>query len=350
MFDNDDYNPILPSSLLAFDHDGVTDAYKNSKSNFSLKTGIVIKSYDTNDPQNVSGVAVEYDVLTIDQSKDHGTSGVIYKKCLSVDGFGGLSDFMEAKLRPASDKKVIKDAEIGNSDGAIVMLLCINGIEDRGVIIGSLKHPGRKTRLDKEAGLHLEGEYNGLNWKIDKDGALAVTFRSATDSKGKASDEKSGGSNFKIEKDGSIELNDNNKEKIRIDKTNKTVTINAEKDISNTTEGNFNVTAKQSTNVTTTKDILMAASGNCKLTSQGDFTVEAQASGNLKASSWNIKADDFIEARAGSIRLSSSQVMVGQGGTPAVINSTQVLTFVPPGIPSIGIMIGPFSGSVFIAN
>lgn len=350
MFDNDDYNPILPSSLLAFDHEGVTDAYKNSKSNFSLKTGVIIKSYDIDDSQNVSGVAVEYDVLTIDQSKDHGTSGVIYKKCMRIDGFGGLSDFMEAKLRPASDKKVIKDGEIINSDGAIVMLLCINGIEDRGVIIGSLKHPGRKTRLDKEAGQHLEGEYNGLNWKIDKDGAFTVTFRSATDSKGKANDEKAGGTNFRMEKDGSVEVSDNNKEKIRIDKTNKTISINAEKDISNVTEANFNITSKESVNVTSTKDIIMAASGNCKLTSQGDFTVDAQASGNLKAGSWNIKADDYVEARAGSIRLSSSQVMVGQGGTPAVISSTQVLTFVPPGIPSIGIMIGPFSGSVFISS
>jgi hypothetical protein len=179
------YIPILNSSLQSISG-GDYNSYNKSFNDLTLKVGIVIKKYDTDDANNITKAAPEYDVLAVSQEKDMGTASVIYKRCQVLQNFGGIGDFMEHKLREP-DKDPLKPKE--NEDpkeenGSIVLLMCLHGSQDNGIIIGALQHPKRKTTLTPDKGHHLEGEFNGVNWQINKDGELLLTYKSKTDNDG----------------------------------------------------------------------------------------------------------------------------------------------------------------------
>lgn len=342
------YIPVVNSSLLDFASDEF-DAHNVNYSDLSLKSGVVLKSYGVDDPNNVSKQHVEYDVLVYKQDGDLGTSTAIYKKCKAMESFGGVSDFMEVKLRePEKDLKKEQDPQ--KDTGAIVLLLCLNGNQEKGIIIGSLAHPNRDTTLTKEKGHHLEGEFNGLNWQINKDGAMTVTFGSAKNAKGEPQDEEAAGSILKIEKNGSIEFTDGNKETIRVDKAEKFISLVAEGDITAKADANVSIEAGENLTAKATADLIAEAEGNAMIKSGGEMSVEAGGALSMKAPDAKVQLDNSLMVKANQIQLQGSQVFVGQGGTPAVVSTTQYQGIGNLGIPVISVAIGPFSSSVFIAQ
>lgn len=342
------YIPVVNSSLLDFSSDEF-DAYNMNYSDMALRSGIVLKSYDIDDPENISKNHVEYDVLVVKQDKDLGTSSTVYKKCKVMESFGGISDFVETRLREP-EKEPKKNENPQDDTGAIVLLLCLNGNQERGIILGCLGHPKRDTTLTKEKGHHLEGEFNGLNWQINKDGAMTVTFGSAKNAKGEAQDEEAAGSILKIEKDGSIEFTDGNKETVRVDKTEKLIDIIAEGDISATSDANVNITAKENISAKATADLIAEAEGNAMIKSGGQMSIEAGGALDAKAPSAQVQIDGSLMVKANQIQLQGSTVFVGQGGAPALVISTQFIGTGNLGAPVISVPMGPFSSSVFIAQ
>jgi hypothetical protein len=319
---------------------------KKLSENMSLRLGVVVEIYDLEDEQNISKMMPEYDVMVV---QDDNT--VNYKNCMAVDSFGGVSDYFMKKLRkPKDSKKVKASGSLKKQNGSIVLMLCIDGSSEQAVIIGSIAHPDRKTgQLTKELGHHMEGEFNGLNWKVDKDGALTITFKSATDNDGKPQDTKAGGSAIKIEKDGSLEAADGNKERIRIDKTKKTIDITAEADISATTDASFNVTAKKNASVKSTADLLADAGGSLMIKSGGSFGIEAKGAFELKAPDVKIQGENGVTVKGSQIVIDAPLINVGNGGTPALILTTQFLGIGNLGAPVFSQAIGPYSATVFIA-
>ena len=186
------YVPTVPSSLLDLNReDSAVDAFVKNFSDYSLKIGLILRVYDIDHKLNVNKKQVEYDVLSFIQDKDLASSPAIYPRCIMADSFGGVGDFFEFKKREPS-KDILKDSSFDLKDGSMVLLLSSNGNAESGVIIGAIQHTNRKTTLTKEAGHHLEGEFNGINWQVNKDGELTITYKSKTDNKGKAQDEEAG--------------------------------------------------------------------------------------------------------------------------------------------------------------
>ena len=164
---------VLPSSLLSKQNTSMVSAFNKIYNNVQLRAGVIIKTYDIDNENNSNKTSVEYDVLVLEQDKDNGTTPITYRKVISMDSFGGMADFFEFKRRPKTKEKSIDN--MTDNDGQLVILLCLDGNAKKGIIIGGMKQAKRLTKLTAKAGLHLEGEYNGLNWKIDKDGAFTVT-------------------------------------------------------------------------------------------------------------------------------------------------------------------------------
>lgn len=367
------YTPVNPSSLLK-PVDKEVSAIKSAYNNFSLKTGIILKTYELDDEDNISKISVEYDVLANDQQGNRGTAPILFKKCMCLESFGGVADFFESKLRGASKDEVRRDGEIEKSDGSLVLLLCINGSEDRAIIVGSVKHPARKTVLTKEAGIHMEGEYNGVNWQVNKDGELTVTFKSASsikDGKVEYQDEEAGGSFIKVDKTGSIDLNDGKTENVKIDKTAQTIDINAEKDISNTTGANFNVTAKKNIDMKCTMDLLIDAQGKSGITIAKDMNLEVTKNFKGKAKMWDLEAETMMKVKTKQMMVegdmmqlqvkqtmlvgtqvivSAPMVMIGAGAAPALTMRTKFIGTGNLGLPVISSPMGPYSPGVFIAT
>ena len=363
------YNTVLPSSLLSFADKEYYDSFTQVFQNVALRIGVVKQIKDIEDKDSsTDNKLVEYDVICFQQDSNKGVIPVVYKGCVTMDSFGGVGDFFEfVKSVPANPS--LKNASI--EDGSYVLLLCIDGTATRGVIIGALPHHDRKSTLKNLKGSkHLEGEYNGLRMKVNKDGELTITFKGATDNKGKPKDPAKGGSQIRMEKDGSVEINDrdldgelkagNNTEakdeskagadyeKIRIDKTKKSIGLNARGDFTETIGANSSSTIKGNTTHKTT-NLVMEAGGTASLKSTGAFNVEAGGAFGLKGPSGTMTFDDSLTVNATAANILAQSIMLGSGGTPAVLLSTLTIGIGNAGVPVVSTMIGPFSSTVFIA-
>jgi hypothetical protein len=339
------YKPVLPSSLLEQRVDSEVDFTRKVNRNMYLKLGTIVDVIDTDAPKNQSEFMVEYDVMVIE---DDNTS--IYKNCISIDSFGGVADFLRYKRRAHKDPKKVKDSgSFKKQNGSMVLLLCLEANGEIAIILGGLPHSDKGKILDPALGHHLEGEFNGINWQIDKDGQFVVTFKSATEADGKVINADAGGAYYKMEKDGSIEVSDGNKEKIRIDKTDKTIDIEAESDISNITDENFIITAKKDVQVKADAKILLEAGGSALFKSKADITVEAMGPFTLKAPNITIDSGGVTTVKASAVQIQASSIQLGSGGGPALTSSLQVLGTGYGGTPVISSVISGFSSTVFIA-
>lgn len=384
MFFNDN-SGVFNSSLYRTADPGEIGSFNHTFRNTALRAGFIVEVYDTDNEKNVSKIVPEYEVVVLEQDQTNAVNAVHYHNCISADGFGGIADFFEMKLRKHINQPKQKDkpldVDFKDKEGTIVLILCLDGASNRGIIIKSLPHPGRINTLTKDKETHMEGEFNGIRWQVNKDGALTITQKTATDNIGKPKEATNAGSQIKLEKDGSIELNDNklaqdlakgNKkpdpnqkeeqakeeeksegvpyEKVRIDRPGQAIQIEARKDISVKTDKNFNVTTKESVTGTIEKDWMFKVQGSANLTIESDYISETKANYKLKAANAEMESDDMFNIKAGSqILLDSTQINIGLGGTPAIIMNTQFVGIGNLGQVVTSIPIGPFSSTVFIA-
>ena len=366
------YTPILPSSLLSFRNPDDFDIGQKFINNTTLKIGVVTDVIEVDNAANITKQGPEYNVMVIAQDKNGGICSESYRNCLRIDMFGGVGEFLDAKLHaPDKAAAVLKSGSLTkDNNGSIVLLLCVDGNTEKGIIIGAIKHPGRKTTLTSDAGKHLEGEYNGINWQVNKDGELVVTYKSSTDNDGKTSDDKAGGTFLKVDKTGSIDINDNTGENIKIDKVAQTVAINATKDIITKTGGNFKLTATKDISASTKSDLIIQAQGKAGITIGKDMNLEVTNALTGKAMSLDLNVQQSIKIQSNQIQINGqqftinspqftisgnqvqirgSQIMLGNGGTPAVTMMSKAIGIGNLGAPVISSFIGPFSSVVMIS-
>src|SRR5581483_1074195 len=279
---------VLPHGLLGENDAAMMSGFNKSYRNFPLRIGVVMASYPVGNDRNKTRLTTEYDLLVFEQNEDKGATSILCRNCMSSEGMGSIADYFEKALRPQKKKKKKGATNLNGQDGAIVLLLCLDAMSDKAIIISSLTHPDRKTNL-KDEGPFLQGEYNGVQIIVNKDGSTSLVFKGATDSEGKPTNSKQGNTTVKIEKDGSFQV-DHDTILFRLDRTQKTATLNAKKDINVVAGGNINMTATGDVNVKCTNANVAAsakavvksgsntevtAGGDCKITSSGKTTVKA---------------------------------------------------------------------------
>lgn len=346
-----DNGTVLPFGLMSHGEAGaLLEGFKKTYQNTSLRVGIVKQSYGIKDSSNVSKLVPEYDVMVFEQNEDRGATVITYKNCMAAAALGSIADFFEANLRKL-EKKTSKGEtpSVKGQNGAVVLVLCLDGMSEKGIIVGALTHPDRKSTL-VDTSPHLEGEYNGVNIKVEKDGSTSLTFKGATDNDGTVTDKEQGDTVMKIEKDGSFQVNHRTITQ-RLDKKGK-ASLTADDDISNTTKKNFNVTTTESINFKATKDfnieiaqLLTKASGSAQLQCQ-KLTVQSSSDISLKGSIITAEAESMASIKAASIVLDGMVSLGGQGGQPVLILSTMFIGVGNLGIPVISNAISGFATKV----
>lgn len=356
---------VPPSGLISMQKSAALSSFNKRFQNTPLRVGIITECFELDDVNNVSQLTPEYTVVTNEQESSGGSASKFktYKNCISADGFGGIADFFEYKLRPTekvfdkkeSDKKTSHD--FTKQNGSTVLILCLDGFSEKAIIIGGIpnlttENP-RQSTLTKDNGLHLEGEYNGVNWQINKEGEFTLTFRSKTDNDGKVADEKAGGTFAKINKEGSVDINTNlegnDETYIRMDKKNKDVGIKAganigftaKKDVATNAEGKITGKAKS--------DIEFAAEGSAKYTSKSAFDIKSDAAVNIKGANIMAESDGSFSIKASEVSVEAPTIQLGSGGSPAVVPTTMFCGTGNKGAPVISMAVGPFSSVVMIA-
>lgn len=340
---------VLPSGLLGMNPGASSDGFKKTYQNNSIRMGIVIKTYGVNDPGNMTGLAPEYDVSVFEQHENKSSTVITYKNCLSSEGLGSIADYFEMTLRTQNKKSGI-NIDTKNQNGAVVLVLCLNGVSDKGIIIGALTHPDRETTLVDD-GPRLTGEYNGVQIKVNPDGSTSLIFKGATDNDGNVIDSSQGNTTLSIEKDGSYQV-DHKTITQRLDKSG-VASLKADDDITNTTKKSFSVNADQDVNLTATKNMNFSAaqfaakiSGSASLDcASGSIT--ATGSLDVKAAQVNVQAQGLIQMQAPVIVMDGLVNLGGSGGQPVLILQTTFLGIGNLGAPVISRAISGFANKVY---
>ena len=304
-----DNGSVLPHGLLGISAKSSVGAFNKTYKNTSLRMGIITAIYPFDDDNNHSGLTTEYDVVVFEQNEDRGATTQLYKNCMAAEGLGSIADFLEMNRRPLLEKTSSgQGINTTGQDGAIVLLLCMDGNSDKGVIVGSITHPDRPTNLMSNKP-YLEGEYNGLNVVINNDGSTTLTFKGATDNKGVPIDSTQATTTVKIEKDGTFQIN-NETVTLRLDRTVGTATLKAKTNVDVTVdEGDITATATKGNITCTAKgNITASAEGNLAATAKGNITADAE--GNLVATA---KGDITMDGSGGKLKLSGAKVAIGAG-------------------------------------
>lgn len=338
---------VLPHGLLGVDRSAMMEGFKKSYQNSSLRIGIVISVYPIGDAKNITNLAPEYDVIVFEQNENKGSTPITYRNCLSSEGLGSMADFFEKTIRV--QKKKGKTIDTKNQNGAVVLILCLNGVSDKGIIIGAITHPDRTSTLIDE-GPRLEGEFNGVNIKVEKDGSTTLTFKGATDNDGKIIDPSQGNTVVAIEKDGSFQTSHKTITQ-RLDKSG-AASLTADDNISNTTKKTFSVTATEDITLTATKNASITAqemvakiSGSASLEC-GSGTVKSEGAFGIKASTISAEAQSMVNIKAPSVVIEGQVALGGQGGLPVLTLGTIIFGIGNLSMPVISRAIAGFSFKV----
>lgn len=267
---------VLPSGLLSNNIKTLMGGFNKSYNNTYLRIGVIINSYDISDPNNRSKLTTEYDVSVIEQNQDIGVTSIVYKNCMSSDGLGSVADFFEKTFRKM-EQKTTKGSGINlkGQNGAVVLLLCLDGMSEKGIIIGGFPHPDRNTTLTSE-GPSLQTEFNGVNLKINQDGSTGITVKGPTDNNGNIKSPIN--TNINVESNGSVQI------------TNNSVTFRLD------SSGAVTITAQGAININ--------AQGNTEINSQGNL--------DIKCSKANVVS-------SGDAIVEGSSIKLGQGASESLI-------------------------------
>ncbi len=342
---------VLPSGLLSHNPMAHLDGFKKTYQNTSIKVGIVVATYAITDENNISKLFQEYDVLAFEQNENSGASVGIYKNCPMASALGGLADWFEMSIRKVETITTKGPVpQISGQNGSVVLLMCLNGFSDTGVIVGALKHPDRPTTIVADEP-HLEGEYNGVHIIVNADGSTSLTFQGATDNNGDQIDSTQGNTVMSIEKDGSYQVSHSTVTQ-RLDRNGK-ATLTTQDDITNDTQTNFNVTTQKDVNINATGDLnatidalSITASGSAQLQCQ-KLEVQSQSDLNLTGQSFSVSAETMAGIKAPTISLDGNVSLGSGGGGQPLLTMSAVFSGIGNlGLPVISTAISGFTTSV----
>lgn len=342
---------VLPSALMGIAND-LMSGFNKTYNNNVLRSGIVVKSYDVSDDSNISKLVPEYDVVVIEQDGNRAITPITYKNCVAASSLGSIADFLEVRLRAQKNVKNKKTGgkDFSGQDGAIVLLLCLDGASEKPIIIGCLSHPNRKSKLVGKEKI-LSGEFNGLAISVADDGSANITFKGATDHDGKPVDTEQGNTTIDIEKDGSVQLK-NKGSTVRVEKKGNfllknegTTTVATKKNTTITTDENFSTTSKKDSSMKMSKYIL-EAQGSASMKAQS-FDITGQSKVDLKGMMVSISGDSQVMIKGATVTISGQVFIGGAGGQPMLLPSTQFIGIGNLGAPVISTPIGPFTTTSF---
>src|SRR5688572_10116517 len=158
MQDNGD---VVPHFLRTYSTEKSTDG--GVFDDIKLLLGEVKDIIYPDDKRSRSKKNIEY--LVYAQKISNGMVVTQEYRCVISNMFGGLADQAIYTLRV--DESDNKTKEVAGN-GSKVLFFCINGQQQRGVIIGGVRDPADEKKPAKDLGHHLYWAFNGITALINK--------------------------------------------------------------------------------------------------------------------------------------------------------------------------------------
>jgi hypothetical protein len=234
--------------------------------------GQIEKVHFIDDTTNTSGGKfVQYDVSV---RESHGGQSLFTGIPRISLVAGGTNDFDETILEPndiAFVGKQITSNRFINKNGTKVLVAFINANYANPVIIGTMQHP-KLDGTTRAEGISKKGEYRGLEYSIDKEGAFTLTYNGDRDPAGEFTRSETSGTTINIDNEGILTVSDNEGNLIKIDRVAKSVEITSKENTEHTVGKDHNVTVTGSQTNTITEDQTNEVTGDQTNTVTGDQT------------------------------------------------------------------------------
>lgn len=338
---------VLPSNVNMTEElnmKGVNNANYYSTKNYSLKVGQVKEIFPSDDDKNVHKAGCEYTVLVSEKTENGTAIDQTYPSVTAMDKFGGLADFMEFSYRP-SETNEAKKRGAQFSEGATVLILCLNGSKEDAVIIGGMRHPNRENVLKKEDGHAMRGAFNGIEFSIDKDGAFSFEFKGATNVNGEPLDDSVGVTSMKIEKDGTVDISVGDTESIRVDKTKGTIDVKSSKAQSFLTDDSYLIDAG--------KDITLKSGASLFIDITGAATFKSKVLSfdntkmDIKTKLFKVESSAIAEFKTNLFK-TNNLTQLGGGSIPMVLSTLTTFGLTAPlPLPVTSVLVSGFATKVF---
>ena len=327
----------------------------------AIKAGFVVASYAPDDDGNKSKLCTEYDVETIEQFENKGTTTLLYRNCLSTQSFGGIADYVEYTVRPQTYQGD-NPPSFSDQDGSIVLIQCLDNIGSKALVTGCLMHPDRDTNITT-TDPQLYGEYNGVAVQVNTDGSTSLIFNGATDSKGDVIDDSQNSTTVQISKTGTVNLLDANGTMISTDENGSVqiltsngnlVFLNNDDNEISINQKDGNVIGMNSTGVTisdaTGKQIIAIDDSTVQLTSGGTM-VEQSTGHTINSGSVNISGLGGIKIKdhiGGEVNIKNGMVAIGNSTAELLDLFNQTLTALQS--LSVATALGPSGPPINVAQ
>lgn len=320
-------NSVVPSTLSMRPH---MDAKQQVMGNYSLKMGMVTDIFYPDEDKNLSKKFIEYNVMCSEINENGNVTMTVYRNCTVQNMFGMSNNNLTYTLQ--ADK-----SEDGRMEfGSLAMLLCISGQATNGqaVIVSGFSHPDN-PKYKKADGQFYDFNFNGINYNINKDGEMTITFNSPLDKKKNKKNEKAAGTQLKIDKEGRIKISDNEgqfwqldrvdqkstwsngAESIIIDKKNKQVQL--------ISSGEMSQTSKQKMSMASDDDLIMSSKKDTALTADANMKLESKSNMNQKSGgNWEVKATGNVMINAGANIIATAGNVAQLQGTINLIGAGSV--------------------------
>ena len=351
-------------------------AAATTTSNISMKEGVVVDVIYPDDARNLSKTSIEYNVVVLEYSQKQGTNIVQYKNCTTYDLFGTANNYLNYTLQPSStDLNTLTNNNSPSAfkDGARVLLLCVGGLSMAGaaVIVGG-RNNITSPKYSSSDGQFYDFNFNGINYNVNNDGELTITFNSPSTQAGVQSNAAAAGTQIKIDKQGHFTVLDNKGQKISIDRDAQQISIGngsesvvvdkGAKSITLKSGGDETFNAGGKLDVTSGADMSISSGGALNVKSSGATNVNSGGAMQTQVSGqWQLQAQGNVQitalgevtiiGAAGPVIASQGPLtMVGLGDVPvATVGTSTVIGVGNLGLPVVSnIITGSFT--VFVGT
>lgn len=269
-------------SVISSALDGVEDfshAQDFFYSDSMIYPGQILKIYPKDDPENnTSGTTGDFTLYDVIIKNPEGGSQIV-KSCRAIQPFfgGGFNNFLEVLPTNPGPKDYLKDPNL--KPGTMVAVAFLFGQRAAPIILGALPHDNPvavRARPTKDKGVHLEGEFQGLNFQITNDGALKITFNSPKDNSGTAIKPNAAPTTLEIDSSGNVDIKTNASQQVKMDREGKKINVvNGQTSIVLDQNGAVVTTTATTVNVNASADCNIKTGGKTTIKAGGKCTVDA---------------------------------------------------------------------------
>ena len=278
--------------------------------------------------------SVEYNVVIVEFHQKNGANVVLYKNCTTVDMFGTSNNYLNYTLQPSSsnlNNVTSANATSAFKDGARVLILCTGGLSLAGaaVIVGG-RNNITSPKYSSSDGQFYDFNFNGINYNINNDGELTITFNSPSTQAGQSANAAAAGTQIKIDKAGHFTVLDNKGQTISIDRDAQQISIN------NGSESVVVDKGQKSVTITASGDETLSAGGKLNATSGADMNVKSGAAMNVNSGgAMNVNSGGAMQTQAsgqwqlqaqGNVQITAMGEVTIMGAAGPVIASMGPLT------------------------